>query len=87
MGWDLTMYALISPNEKVFDSAGGVLGDRVAEVAQDTFLVAPPLFWTPCADEVMPDQFYWADGEILPVPSPPPPEPVTLPDGGGPAIL
>jgi hypothetical protein len=81
------MQALISPNEKVLDAEGNVLGDRVAEVGVEAFPVAPPLFWTPCADEVVPDQFYWADGEILPVPSPPPPEPVTLPDGGGPAIL
>jgi hypothetical protein len=81
------MHALVSPNEKVLDWVGSLLGDRVAEVAQDTFPVAPPLFWTPCADDVVADQFYWTDGEILPVPSPPPPEPVTLPDGGGPAVL
>jgi len=69
------MQALISPNEKVLDAEGNVLGDRVAEVKADAFPVAPPLFWMLCADEVMPDQFYWADGEILPVPLPPP-EPV-----------
>ncbi len=82
------MQALISPNEKVLDAEGNVLGDRVAEVEQDTFPVAPPLFWTPCADGVVPDQFYWADGEILPVPpTPPPPPPVEMPEGGGPAVL
>ena len=84
------MQALISPNEKVLDAEGNVLGDRVAEVEQDAFPVAPPLFWTPCADDVVADRFYWTDGEILPVPAPPPPPPpasVTLPQGGGPAVL
>ena len=81
------MYALISPYEKVRDKAGNILGDRVAEVAESTFPVALPLFWTPCADDVVADQFYWADGEILPVPQPSPPEPVVPPEGGGPAVL
>lgn len=81
------MQALISPNEPVYSYEGTLLGSRVAEVEQDTFPVAPPLFWTPCADDVVADQFYWADGEILPVPQPPVPEPVTPPDGGGPAVL
>lgn len=80
------MQALIAPNQKVLDFEGNVLGDRVAEVEQNTFPVAPPLFWAPCADDVVPDQFYWADGEILPVP-PPPPKPVAPPEGGGPAVL
>jgi hypothetical protein len=66
------MQALISPNEKVFDAEGNVLGDRVAQVAANVFPVAPPLFWTPCADDVTADQFYWAAGQILPVPPPPP---------------
>jgi len=83
----MTLQALISPNEKVLDAEGNVLGDRVAEVEQDTFPVAPPLFWTPCANDVVADQFYWADGEILPVPPPPSPEPVAPPKGGGPAVL
>ncbi|CAB4161264.1 hypothetical protein UFOVP732_41 [uncultured Caudovirales phage] len=71
------MQALISPNEPVYDYEGNLLGSRVAEVQPETFSVAPPLFWTPCAADVVVDQFYWADGEILPVPPPPAPEPVT----------
>lgn len=81
------MQALIAPNEPVYDYEGNLLGSRVAEVEPDTFPVAPPLFWTPCADDVVADQFYWANGEILPVPVPPVPEPVTLPDGGGPTVI
>lgn len=77
------MQALISPGEQVFDHEGNALGARVAEVRQDAFPVAAPLFWTSCADGVVADQFYWAAGEILPVPPPPPPAPVTPPEGGG----
>ena len=76
------MQALISPDEKVRDIDGNVLGNRVAEVGQSAFPVADPLFWVECADEVVADQFYWVEGEILPVlallvpePSEPVPEP------------
>lgn len=65
------MQALISPNEKVRDSDGNVLGDRVAETTQAAFPVADPLFWVECADDVVADQFYWAEGEIVSVPPPP----------------
>jgi hypothetical protein len=72
----MTMQALISPDESVYDYEGSLLGSRVAEVEQDNFPVAPPLFWTPCADDVVADQFYWMNGEIMPVPVPPPAAPV-----------
>lgn len=81
------MQALISPNEPVYSYDETLLGSRVAEVEQDTFPVAPPLFWVPCSSEVVADQFYWSNGEILPVPVPPVPEPVTPPADGGPAVL
>jgi hypothetical protein len=45
--------ALISPNEPV------LTGYRVAEVRDDTFEVASPLFWVECADDVVADQFYY----------------------------
>lgn len=32
---------------------------RVCEVAVEPFEVAPPLFWTPCAEEVIADQWYY----------------------------
>lgn len=73
MGRIVMMNALISPYEKVRDSDGSVLGDRVAEVGQFAFPVADPLFWVECADDVVADQFYWAEGEIVPVPPPPVP--------------
>lgn len=53
-------------------------GYRVAQVVAvgETFPVAPELFWTPCADDVVADQFWYdpADQQIKPFP--PPPEPV-----------
>lgn len=47
---------------------------RVAEVAADTFPVAPPLFWVDCADNVVADQWYYNTVlvEIVEVPPPPP---------------
>jgi hypothetical protein len=32
---------------------------RVAEVINTTFEVAPPLFWTSCADNIVADQWYY----------------------------
>lgn len=81
------MYALISPNEKVTDLSGAVLGDRVAEVVVTVFPVTSPLFWVECGGDVVADQFYWSNGSLFPVPPPPPPPPVVLPEGGGPAVL
>ena len=49
------MKALISPNEKRDN------GYRVAQVAEDdqTFDVAPPMFWMDCAFNVLADQWYF----------------------------
>jgi hypothetical protein len=67
--------ALISPNEKVYDYEGTLLGERVAEVTTSPFEVAPPLFWTACNDDVVADQWYYdpATYQIDPIPAPPPP--------------
>jgi hypothetical protein len=69
------MKALISPNEP------RETGYRVAEVEQQEFEVALPLFWVGCADDVVADQFWYdpSDQTIKPIPVPPepvPPEPV-----------
>jgi hypothetical protein len=64
--------ALISPNEPRES------GYRVAQVVLDgeTFEVGSPLFWTPCADNVVADQFWYdpSDDTIKPFP----PEPDTI---------
>ena len=49
--------ALISPNELIYSYDGTLIGERIAEVAQTTFEVAPPLYWIECANEV--DSMYW----------------------------
>jgi hypothetical protein len=80
--------ALISPNESPIQYVSGWTTDtppepiftpienscRVAEVEDQTFEVALPLFWTLCDDDVMADKFYYntADEEIYPVPEPAP---------------
>ena len=58
------MKALISPNENK------QLGFRIAQVEQQEFEVAEPLFWVDCDDTVKADQFWYdpADQTIKPKP-------------------
>ena len=60
------MQALISPIEP------RETGYRVAQVSVISFEVAKPLFWTPCADNVFADQFWYdpSDEQIKPIPQP-----------------
>ena len=57
--------ALISPQEP------RKTGYRVAQVEQQEFEVAPPLFWVDCADDVVADQFWYdpVDQTIKPITS------------------
>ena len=57
--------ALISPNEP------RETGYRVAQVEQQKFEVALPLFWVDCADDVVADQFWYdpVDQTIKPITS------------------
>jgi len=77
--------ALISPNEQVsYISAWDgqtpvftVIGQRVAQVENNQFEVAPPLFWLECADDVTAIGFYYSQNSlaIVQIPeSPPQPE-------------
>jgi hypothetical protein len=45
--------ALVSPNEPRES------GYRVAQVESETFEVGAPLFWTPCDDNVVADEFWY----------------------------
>ena len=49
-------------------------GYRVAQVEQETFEVAEPLFWVDCADDVEQDKFFFdpQDNTIKPIPAPEP---------------
>lgn len=82
--------ALISPEEKVYNYDGTLLGERVAEVTDTTFEVASPLFWVECADDVIADQFYY-DTEtqtiIAKPPKPIPPVDVAEVVGDGPDVI
>jgi hypothetical protein len=72
------MQALISPNEKVVDpNTNIVIGERVAEVLESSFEIAPPLFWVSCADDVQADIYYYdpLDQQIKLTPQPIPPQP------------
>ena len=84
MGFCLMKKALISPNEPVYnyDTPPVKVGDRVAEVADAEFPVAPPYFWVDCADDIVADKWYWNEGIFYPAPVPPPPPPVVVPDQG-----
>lgn len=66
--------ALISSTEPVVNY-DGTNGLRVAEVATQTFEVAPTLFWVDCDDACVADQWYY-NAEINEcIPKPTPPEP------------
>jgi hypothetical protein len=62
----MSKQALISPNEP------RETGYRVAQVELDgqTFEVGAPLFWTPCADDVVADQFWYDPSDQLIKPFP-----------------
>ena len=49
-------------------------GYRVAQVVPtgETFPVSEEMFWTPCADDVVADQFWYdtSDQQIKPIPQP-----------------
>lgn len=49
--------ALISPNEKIYFE-NSEIGERVAQVEDQTFEIGLPLYWMPCADDVKADVYY-----------------------------
>lgn len=73
--------ALICPNEP------RQTGFRVAQVENEGFAVADPLYWLDCSDDVIADEFWFdpADGLIKPVPIQMP-APV-VPIGGAPNVI
>lgn len=66
--------ALISPNEKVYDYEGNYLGERIAEVSDNEFPVALPLYWIDCDNNVIAELYYFDTTtdlcELIPQPSP-----------------
>lgn len=68
------MKALISPEEKRTDYQGNV-GERIAQVEQASFEVAPPLFWVDCPDNCVADVWWYYNGVCEVMPEPPTPVP------------
>lgn len=67
------MKALISPNEAAYSYDGlTILGMRIAQVAEEEFPVASPLFWWDCSVDCTADNYYYIDGQCLPKPPLPP---------------
>lgn len=68
------MKALISPNEKSYSYDGTILGQRIAQVSDNSFTVAFPLFWIDCPDECIADLWYYFEGQLYIKPIQPEPE-------------
>lgn len=66
-------YALISPTEKTGQ------GLRIAEVVNNPFEIAKPLFFTECDDSIIADQYYYTEtGKFIKVPVPTPAIPTVV---------
>lgn len=92
--------ALISPNEQVsyisswqlvgnqYEPVFTVVGERVAEVAEQQFEVAPPLFWVVCEDYVTSTDYYYdpSAATINTIPAPAP-EPKLTDAAGQPSVV
>jgi hypothetical protein len=80
--------ALISPIEQVYSYNNTLLGDRVAEVADQDFPVAAPFFWVDCSDDIVADKWYYVDGSIIEKPIPEPPvAPSEVYGNNGPTVI
>lgn len=68
--------ALISPIEP------RETGYRIAQVVQQSFDIASPLFWVTCSDDTVADQFWYdpSSETIKPIPVPVILDPVPEPD-------
>lgn len=65
--------ALISPEEVIYHiSEGTPLGVRIAQVENESFDIAEPLFWIECHDQVNANDWYYdvdkQDFKLKPVP-------------------
>lgn len=84
------MKALIEPTQQIsqitswqlvdniYEPVYTILGERIAQVSETEFEVAPPLFWVDCADDVQ-DWWYYDTLDATCKETPPPapqPEPV-----------
>ena len=66
--------SLISPNE-IVENWDGTSGVRVAEVTEQPFEIAPPLYWVDCDDACVADEWYFNTEINECIPKPIQPEP------------
>jgi len=59
------MFALISPDEIQLGNNGEILGQRVAQISEEIFEVAPPLFWIEFTTQDHPVIYYYKDDQIM----------------------
>lgn len=59
------MFALISPNEIQLGNYKEILGQRVAEIRENIFEVASPLFWVEFTPQDHPVIYYYKDNQIM----------------------
>jgi len=65
-------YALISPNDKIYDNTFTppvVLGYRVVEVTTVQSTQPAPLYWVACPDYVTPNGYYYTGSSFAPLPA------------------
>lgn len=65
------MKALIFPDKKVYSHDGTELGLKIVQVAEETFEVSTSMFWVDCPEDCAPYNYYYLNGEILPIPPQP----------------
>jgi hypothetical protein len=54
------MKALISSNEKIYNSNNEIIGCRVAEIFENDFEVHEDLFWVDCDNNVVANEWYYS---------------------------
>jgi hypothetical protein len=59
------MFALISPDEIQLGNNGEILGQRVAQISEEIFEVAPPLFWIEFIPQDYSVIYYYKDNQIM----------------------
>lgn len=59
------MFALISPDEIQLGNNKEILGQRVAEIREQPFEVAPPLFWVEFIPQDHQVFYYYKDNQVL----------------------
>ena len=60
------MKALISPQEQIYIN-NVMVGSRIADVSNNAFDVAEPLFWVNCNNSIIGDQYYYSTDKIITV--------------------